>query len=115
MAAIQPGTRGRDFTAEELIGRRVRIVGPVPTGNKPPIGHAMMVVADDEMVDNVLRIELVIDPCSVVEAKLTLAHLDKAVPYGPIPTEEVVLRDHVEVSFSAIVSEGNDNKHKRAL
>lgn len=105
MAVIQPGTKGRDYTAEELIGRRIRIVGPVPTGNVSPIGHAIMILTEDEMIGNVLKVELTLDPCSVVEAKITLARLDKTAPYAPLVTEEIILRDNVEVSFSAIVSE----------
>jgi hypothetical protein len=90
--------KGRDFTAEELVGRRIRIEGPVPSGKTAPIGCSMMVIADDEMVTNVSRLELVIAPNAVVEAKLQLIS-------GKALTEEITLRDDIEVSFSAIVSE----------
>lgn len=102
MASIQiQRTKGRNFTAEELVGRRIRIEGPVPKRNGVPIGHAMMVIADDEMVDNACKIELIIEPANVVEAKITLYRLD--LPNAPMET--ITVRDDIEVSFSAYVSE----------
>ncbi|SRR6266516_4041628 len=91
-------SKGRDFTAEELIGRRIRIEGPVPKKSLPPIGISMMVIADGEMVGNVLKIVLTIEPNNIVKATLTRFHSRQ-------PTEEITLRDDIEVSFSAIVSE----------
>jgi hypothetical protein len=102
MAVIHSDTRGRDFTAEELIGQRIRIEGPVST-KIPPVGYAMMIIADDEMVNNVTKLELAVDPCSIIEAKLTLYH-DETTENKPM-TEEVTLRDNINVSFSSIVSE----------
>lgn len=103
MAVIEVGTsKGRDFTASELVGRQIRIEGPVPKKN-PPIGYQMYILADDEHVNNVLRVDLIIAPNSVVEAKLTLYHGTMA--HGEPIIEVVTLRDNVEVSFSAIVSE----------
>ena len=106
MAVLEVGTsKGRDFTASELVGRQIRIEGPVPKKN-PPIGYQMYILADDEAVNNAFKLELIIDPCSVVEAKITLYRFDlHKEPYGDVPTEVVTLRDNVEVSFSAIVSE----------
>lgn len=102
MASIQiQRTSGRNFTAEELVGRRIRIEGPVPKKNGVPIGYGMMVIADDEMVDNACKIELIIEPANVVEAKITLYRLD----LPDVPTETITVRDDIEVSFSAYVSE----------
>jgi len=100
MAVVQEYPKGRDFTAEELIGRQIRIEGPVPKRGTPPIGVGMMVIADDEMVGNVTKVVLNIEPCSIVEATLTLWTTGR-----DVPTEEVTLRDNIELSFSAIVSE----------
>jgi hypothetical protein len=106
MAVLQRETpKGRDFTAEELIGRQIRIEGPVPKRRISPLGHAMMVIADDEMVNNACKIELAIEPCGIVEAKITLYRFDRATKDPGVPTEEITLRDNIEVSFSAIVSE----------
>lgn len=98
--AVVPGysLKGRDFTAEELIGRTIRIEAPGPTRTKP-MGYAVMVLADGEMVNNVLNLELAIEPNAVVEARLTLDRGKTAEP------ETVTLRDNIELSFSAIVSE----------
>ena len=104
MASIQREVPiGRDFTAEELIGRQIRIEGPVPHKKRPPIGCAMLVIADDEMVGNVSKIVLTIEPNSIVEAILTL-YLGETAENQAI-TKEVTLRDNIELSFSAIVSE----------
>lgn len=96
---------GRNFTAEELIGRQIRIEGPVPKKETSPKGYFMMIIADDEMVNNACKLELTIEPDAVVEAKVTLYRLDLATPEERTPTEVAVLRDNIEVSFSAIVSE----------
>ena len=104
MASVQTGdSKGRGFTAEELVGRQIRIEGPVPNRKRPPIGIGMMVIADDEMVGNVLRIVLTIEPNNIVEAKLTLYFGETA--ENEAITKEVTLRDNIELSFSAIVSE----------
>ena len=96
--------RGRDFTAQELIGRRIRIEGPGPKDGKPPIGYAMMVLADGEMITNVVKLVLTIEPCAVVEAILSLGNRAD----WEVQPEEVALRDNIEVSFSAIASEVQD-------
>lgn len=99
MAVVHGGPKGRDFTADELAGRTIRIEGPVPPRNGSPIGHAMMVIADDEMVGNVTRLELNIEPCAIVEAKITLVDTKTGVE------EVVTVRDDIQVSFSAVVEE----------
>jgi len=104
MAVMRGLPEGRDFTAEELIGRNIRIEGPVPKRGTAPIGVGMMVIADDEMVGNVTKVVLSMEPCSIIEATLTLWRFDQATEQG-VPTEEVTLRDNIELSFSAIVSE----------
>jgi hypothetical protein len=104
MTSVQTGdSKGRDFTAEELVGMRIRIEGPVPKHGAPPVGYAMMVLADDEMINNVSKIVLTIEPNAIVEATLTL-YRGETVENEAI-TEEVMLRDNIELSFSAIVSE----------
>lgn len=98
MASVQRVLpKGRDFTAEELTGRTIRI----ESVSDLPVGVGVMVTADGEMVGNVGKIVLSIEPNSIVEATLTLFRFDKE----DVPTEEVTLRDNVEVSFSAVVSE----------
>jgi hypothetical protein len=96
-------SKGRNFTAEELIGRQIRIEGPAKRG-KVPTGYKMLIIADDEEVNNACKLELSIEPDAVVEAKVTLWRFDLATEEG-LPTEVAVLRDNIEVSFSAIVSE----------
>jgi hypothetical protein len=104
MASLhREASKGRDFTTEELIGRRIRIEGPVPKRQSPPVGYAMMVIADDEMVDNVSKVVLTIEPNAIVEATLTLYRGETA--ENETMTQEVTLRDDIELSFSAIVSE----------
>lgn len=105
MTAIQAGTKGRNFTAEELVGRRVRIECPSPKKKGLPVAHALMIVADDEMVGNACRLELIVEPNDIIQVKITLYRFDPVEPDGPCPTEEVILRDNIELSFSAIVSE----------
>lgn len=104
MAVLRETPRGRDFTAEELIGRQIRIEGPVPKRKASPTGFGMRVIADDEFVGNVSKIVLSIEPSSIVEATLTLWRFDQATEQD-VPTQEVTLRDNIELSFSAIVSE----------
>lgn len=110
MTVIYPGSKGRNFTAEELLGRQIRIEGPAPRSLEVPVGHTLMVLADDEQVNNVLKIELILEPSSIVEARLTLFRKDRITrdiqKSGEVPTEEVTLRDDVRVSLSAIVSTG---------
>ena len=106
--AILPGyyLKGRNFTAEELIGRTIRIESPAPKKGTPPNGRGIRIFADQETVDNACKLELSIEPNAVVEAKVTLYRLDLAtVEDEDVPTEVVTLRDNIEVSFSAIVSE----------
>ena len=104
MASVQTGdSKGRDFTAEELVGMRIRIVGPVPKHGAPPVGYVMMVLADDEMINNVSKIVLTIEPNAIVEATLTLYRGETA--ENESRTEEITLRNDIEVSFSAFVSE----------
>lgn len=104
MASLQGRAQGRDFTAEELLGRHIRIEGPVPKKGKEPLGFEIMVIADDEMVGNVARIELVLDPCELVTAKLTLIHPNQPAS-GDLLTEEVTLSRNVDVSLTASVWE----------
>lgn len=106
MAVIQASTsKGRDFTAEELIGRRVRFEAPVKS-KKIPMGYELLVIADDEAVNNVSKIVLTLKPDAVIEAIVTLYRFDLVTKnMVSTPIEEVVLRDNLEVSFSAIVSE----------
>lgn len=105
MAVIQAGTKGRDFTAEELIGRQIRIEGPVPRKKGLPTGHSIRLIADDEEIDNAFKVELLLEANEIVTAKISLYRLDKAEPDKPCPVEEVTLRDDIEVSFSAYASE----------
>jgi hypothetical protein len=97
--------KGRNFTAEELVGRQIRIEGPVPKRGTQPIGYNMLIVADDESIDNACKLELSIEPDAVIEARVTLYRFDLATAEERVPTEVVTLRDNIEVSFSAIVSE----------
>lgn len=97
MAFVREIPKGRDFTTEELIGRTIRIESVA----MEPVGRAIAVTADGEMIGNCGKIVLSIEPDSIVEATLTLFRFDKE----DAPTEEVTLRDNVEVSFSAVVSE----------
>ena len=91
MASL-PGcaVKGRNFTAEELIGRRISVI--------ETIGNAAMVLADDEMVGNVSKFVLTVAQNNVTEAVLTLCHPDQ-------PVEEILLRDYIVASFTAIASE----------
>ncbi len=93
----------RDFTAKELIGQHIRIECPALKDGKPPMGYAVAVLTDGGMINNVLKLTLTIEPNAVVEAVLTL-YLGETVE-NEVRTEEVTLRDNIEVSFSAIVSE----------
>lgn len=90
MAVLHEGPSGRDFKASELAGQQIRI-------EIPPDVRAVMVTADGEVVGNVSKIVLTAERNSIVEATLTLSHEHE--------TEEVVLRDNVEFSFSAIAEE----------
>lgn len=102
MAAIQDGTKGHNFTSEELLGRQIRIEGPYrDKKHLVPTGMNMMIIADDEQVENACKLELMIEPDSIVEAKITLYRLD----LPDAPQETITLRDDISVSFSAIVSE----------
>jgi len=90
MAVMRETPRGRDFTAEELIGRQIRI--------ECPVEQATRVAADGETIGNASKVVLTIAQNNVAEAILTLCHVDQTV-------EEITLRDNIELSFSAIVSE----------
>lgn len=106
MAVLQrESPEGRNFTADELIGRQIRIEGTMPKRGMPPTGHDMMVFADGEVVSNACRLELSIEPDAVVEAKVTLYRFDPVTKEELHPPEVVVLRNNIEVSFSAIASE----------
>ncbi len=106
MVTIQAGgAKGRNFTAEELVGRRVRIECPAPKKNGLPVAHALIIIADDETVDNACKLELIVEPQDIIQVKITLYRFDLVEPDGPCPTEKVTLRDNIELSFSAIVSE----------
>lgn len=100
MAVIQRA-KGRNFTAEELIGRRIRIEGPAPKRKDLPTGHTIMIIADDELVDNAFKVDLTLEANELVQAKIWLYRLDLA----DAPIETITLRDDIELSFSAIVSE----------
>lgn len=91
MASL-PGctVKGRNFTASELIGRRISVL--------ETIGNAATVLADDEVVGNVSKFVLTMAQNNVTEAVLTLYHPDQ-------PAEEIILRDYIVASFTAIVSE----------
>ncbi|SRR6266480_2035328 len=93
----------RAFTAEELIGRQIRIESPVPKEGMPPLGIGMMIIADNELVNNALKLELSIEPNAIVEAILTLYQGET--PENEAITERVTLRDNIAMSFSAIASE----------
>jgi hypothetical protein len=113
MAVIHvPKGNGRDFTAEELIGKQIRIEGPAPKYGKPPIGYAMSVFADGEMVNNVIKIVLTIEPTAVVEAILTLVFVNRTKweAHAEVPPEEITLRENIEFSFSALVSEAQNGR-----
>jgi hypothetical protein len=90
-----------DFTAEELLGRQIRIEGPVPKKGNDPTGHTIRIIADDDLVDNAYKAVLILEAGEITQAKIMLYRHDKE----NAPTEEVTLRDNLEVSFSAIVSE----------
>lgn len=107
MVGLQATTpKGRDFTAKELIERRIRIESPYPKKSGCPVGHAVMVIADDQIVNNVVKIELTIEPAALVEATLTLTRFDLLQEGDALlPTEQAIVRDNVDLSFSAIVAE----------
>jgi hypothetical protein len=105
MAVIQPGSKGRDFTAEELIGRRIRIEGPVPKKNGLPTGNVIRIIADDEEVGNAFKAIISLEANELTEAKIWLYRFDMVEPDGPCPVEKVTLRDNIEISFSAYISE----------
>ena len=92
----------RNYTAEELIGREIRIEGPVRT----PVGHKILVIADDEEIGNVAKIELVMEPHEYIKAKLTLWRFDLFTVKDPLVVDVHQTSD-VNVSFSAIVDEAS--------
>jgi hypothetical protein len=105
MAVIQQGARGRDFTAEELTGRQIRIEGPVPKKNGLPNGNTIRIVADDEEVGNAFKAIISLGAGELTEATIWLYRFDSVKPDGPCPVEKVTLRDNIELSFSAYISE----------
>src|SRR5579859_2539938 len=105
MAVIHQGTRGRDFTAQELIGRQIRIEGPVPKKDGLPTGNTIRVIADDEEVGNAFKAIISLEAGELTEAKIWLYRFDPVEPDGPCPIEKVTLRDNIELSFSAYISE----------
>ncbi len=101
-AVYIPSPKGRNFTAEELVGRRIRIEGPANT----PVAYHFLIFADDELVTNITKLTLSIEPDSLIEATITLLRSDLSTEnMETMPTETVTLRDDIELSFSAIASE----------
>lgn len=98
--------QGRDFTAGELIGRTVRIECPIPAKDGRPVARTLAIFADGELVANACKLELVVEPAAVIAATITLVRLDQVSSHDQtVPTEQVTLRDNIELSFSAVVSE----------
>lgn len=95
--------KGRYFTADELVGRQIRIEGPVPARKDLPTGRTIMVIADDEPVDNAFKVEISVEATELTTAKIWLYRFDLA--GEKVPIEKITLRDNIELSFSAIVSE----------
>ncbi len=99
----------KEHYAADLQDRRIRIEGPI----KVPVGHKVLVIADDEEVRNCMKIELTIVPCEVIIAKLTLAHVGPMMPtpeggmHSDVTTEEFETTD-VEVRLSAFVEAVDD-------
>ena len=103
MAAIRTSSQGRDFTAEELIGKHVRIECPDPGAKGVPVGYFLTITADGERVNNICKLGLTVEPDSIIEVTLTLYQGETV--ENKARTSEVTLRDHIELSFSAIASE----------
>lgn len=95
MASLPKVPKGRDFTAEELIGRTIRIEGPIPRKSDIPTGQTIVVTADGELVANACKAVLTLEADDLTMAKITL--------WCDGQQEEVTLRDNIEVSFSAVV------------
>ena len=99
----------KEHYAADLQDRRIRIEGPI----KVPVGHKVLVIADDEEVRNCMKIELTIVPREVIIAKLTLAHIGPMMPtpeggtHSDVTTEEFETTD-VEVRLSAFVEAVDD-------
>jgi hypothetical protein len=103
MAALQRETsNGRDFTAEELIGRQIRIECPTYV---VPTGRTLAITADGEQINNACKLVLTAAADAITEIKLTLYRFDLVTKDPGVPTEEITLQDNIEVSLSAIVSE----------
>ena len=107
MAAIRTSSQGRDFTAEELIGKHVRIECPDPGAKGVPVGYFLTITADGERVNNICKLGLMVEPDSIIEVKLLLCHRNQTAEkiFDIEKFEEVTLRDNLELSFSAIASE----------
>jgi len=101
----------REHTAADLLDRRIRIEGPI----KIPIGHKVLVIADDEEIENCMKVELTIVPREVITAHLTLAHIGPMLPtvdggmHADLTTEEFETTD-VELRLSAYVEEVDDSQ-----
>lgn len=104
MAVLQRAIpQGRNFTADELVGRQIRIEGPVPKKDDLPTGRTVRVIADGEEVNNAFKAEITLAATELTQAKIWLYRFDLA--GAEVPIEEITLRDNIELSFSAIVSE----------
>jgi hypothetical protein len=104
MAVLQRETpKGRDFTAEELIGRQIRVECPTYV---VPTGRTLTITADGEQINNACKLVLTAAADAITEMKLTLYRFDWATEdFRVPPTEEITLQDNIEASISAIVSE----------
>ena len=85
---------GRDFTPEELVGRKIRIEGP----SDNLAGHSVLIKTDGVLVENAVRLELDIVPNQGITATVTLL-----VP-PDYKRRGVILQEDVEVLFSAYTS-----------
>src|SRR6266704_4393976 len=101
----------KEHYAADLQDRRIRIEGPI----KVPVGYKVLIIADDEEVNNCMKIELTIVPREVIIAKLTLAHVGPMLPYGDggmhadVTTDTFETTD-VEVRLSAYVEAVDDTQ-----
>ncbi len=91
-----------DFTAETLLGRHIRIEGPVPKKGNAPTGHKIRITADDELVDNAYKVTLILEAAEITQANIMLYRLD----LPDAPSEEAIVQGRdVEVSFTSVVTE----------
>ena len=104
MAVIEPASRpkGRNFTAEELVGKTIRIVSP---DGKLPVGHAITITADGEHVANAYKVTVVMEASAITQAIIRLYRLDlDSAEREDVPTEVAVAYENIEIAVSAIVS-----------